>query len=110
MTGDEMEKVIDKIAEKAGVAVEKIQPIAEEVVRQVQDRALFLGCGCAVIAFIFLLFIVLSFVFCRDKDGGIPDNIAPAIAIMGLFFAIFCIATMVNFSDYIAPLASILGV
>ena len=40
MDAEQVGKVIDKIAEKAGVAVEAIQPLAEEIVREVQVRGI----------------------------------------------------------------------
>jgi len=110
MTGDEMEKVIDKIAEKAGVAVDKIQPIAEEVVRQVEMRAFIMMIVMAVVVTVSLL--VGSFVLLkREKEllAGEPSCVIPCV--FSLFLFVGCSAGFfVNLYIYIAPLASILGV
>lgn len=40
MNAQDAEKIVDKLAEKIGVAVDKLQPVAEETIRQVQVQGL----------------------------------------------------------------------
>lgn len=104
MTGEELEKVVDKLAEKAGVAVDKMQPIAEEVLRQVEARAL-VQIICASILVVLIIAASIFFERKADRyDKGMAVFIGMLLAFLGVVFLMSAI------SAYVAPLAQILGV
>jgi len=102
-------EVIDKLAEKVGIAATKLTPVAEEILRQVSARGMaYIICGGAV----FLLglgFWVASIMFSRR--GEIDDG-GPAICYGSVGF-LACIAGLAllveGLSQHIAPLPHILG-
>ena len=119
MTGEEMENVIDKIAEKAGVAVEKIQPIADQVINEVQMRGAVLSGICL---FFIVFFSILAILLQRKiynyemklREGG-DKKAMPEMGMICYVFLFLVLAGLVpgffiGLFEYIAPLASILGV
>ena len=114
MDGSELNTVVDKVAEKIGMAAEKLAPIAEEVVRQVQARELFQG---IVFAAGFILFAGYAlhcarharaeFAACQDIEKC-AGWVIPAIA--SAFLALFSVPpAIISFSRYLAPLPYLLG-
>ena len=111
MVSDEINKVVDKMAEKLSLAVDKVEPIAREVIDQVQNRALLQGClfGTAML-FIFIFIILINM---KTQDTLTNDEEGGRLVITGLLiviFLIFLICAINSFSTYVSPLATILGV
>ena len=103
MDGSELNTVVDNLA-----------PIAEEAVRQVQVRALFIGMVCGVLALATVAAsIVLSlrarrvYLARRDLDDALPWG----LAVGGCWIiAIACIVVGIDeFGHYLAPLSCLLG-
>ena len=114
MNANEVGQIVDKLAEKMGVAVEKIQPLAEEIVRQYQARALAQVVICGLIA---CALCVVGAALLRkgnayqEKHGG--DNGAFDLFVAATAsFVVACVpvgSAIASVMHYIAPLPSILG-
>lgn len=110
---EKFDEVVDKIAERLGMAVQEIQPLAEEVVRQYQVRALVFSVG-AGIATLFFLWVHLH----ADKrlkediklQGGTSDSPWGVVSIMAMIpICLFFYAAVIHLGKYLAPLPSLLG-
>ena len=113
MNGSEMTEVVDRLAEKVGVAVDKLAPFAEEVVRQYQFRSFVLAgvglFGCAIVACAGVLLIRRG-VMQRERENY---DAASTLSNSGI---VCCIAAViglglaaVKLGDALAPLPALLG-
>jgi hypothetical protein len=83
MDESQWEGVIDKIAEKLGVAVDKIQPLAEEYVRQVQMVGwvyIFAAAFCFILSV--TIFIVALRTYAKGREERWKDEAVCAVAII----------------------------
>lgn len=109
MNSDDVNKVIDKLADKLGVAVEQVEPLAEQVVSQYVLRSTFWGIGSLIIA---ISFLVVGVVMCHRtlKDNPHETEVAAAWAIIMSVIALIPLAlAFQNLGNAIAPLPSMLG-
>lgn len=109
MKADEINKVIDKLAEKIGVAVEKVEPIAQEVIEQVQSRALLQGFSCIALI-VFFMVIIFLVNYMKDNDEKYEEARLGLTSVATVIILIISMVAIGKFSTYIAPLAYILGV
>lgn len=111
MTGDEINKVVDNLAEKLGVAADKLQPLAEETVRQVQVRGLM----NALIAVAVAAMIVAAGWRVRVQAAKRLDaSDAVQVEMASWFITVLAVTIALipfcnNLSQYIAPLPYLLG-
>jgi len=114
-------ETVDKLAEKIGLAAEKLQPLAEETLRQFQMRAglWFTITGLAA----FLCFSGLTYCVwlgvrgsgrdecgCRlHPDGPDDDVLVFAAASLFVFGGVTAGIALINLGHYLAPLPSMLG-
>ena len=116
MDANEVGQVIDKLAEKLGVAVEKLTPLAEEYVRQI----VMTGWAYLVIAVVCLILGVISWTvvrraFTRESEAGCrsweDSNIACSVlgVIFGTGFTIAFVAFLgTGLMRLLAPLTTLL--
>ena len=73
MEAEQMGKVVNAVAEKVGLAVEKIQPLAEEVVRQYQMRE---ACLAVVFGVLFLggVFALIKYVAWAKRAIAVEEE------------------------------------
>lgn len=89
--GDEVNKVVEKLAEKIGVAVEKLAPIAETLVRETVALGWVTLAVSVTLLLLGLLIAVLGWKgFCRLRDAtdtecALPVVILSAFATLGLW-------------------------
>jgi len=111
---DNMEQVIDMLAEKVGVAAEKLMPVAEELLVQVSARGLVLAIACAAACVVACCLTVMLWRRCfrhaarhADDGGGVGYGFAAMVmtAITVVAFVHMCMGMI----EYVAPLPSILG-
>lgn len=119
-TQNQFDHVVDRLAEKLGVAVDKIQPLAEDTLHQYIVREWFLGIvwllvGAAV------FFLGVSLVIgkhgvkstAKDKQGDWAGQKVAAIAFGGLMavvgFVLISVLGIEHISRALSPLPSILG-
>lgn len=110
MTTNEVKAVLDMVAEKAGLAVDAARPLAEEVVRQYQARALV----CAVMSAVVLLVMVILGIWCFRTvrcTASCDDNagyiIGGVISVATGFGALLALTE--SLCNYVAPLCGLLG-
>ncbi|MEK6879363.1 MAG: hypothetical protein AABY22_07145, partial [Nanoarchaeota archaeon] len=98
--------IVDKIAEKLNVATDKIQPIAEETLRQYQVREFFYAnCGFGFATFLLIISIIIFILGFRT-----PDKDSCSIAIIPLIIMFICLIFAINaYGRYLAPIPSIFG-
>lgn len=111
------EQIIEKIAEKIGLAVEKVEPFAKEVVSQYQSEQLLYAMAglitlvLAVGVGVFLYWVATA----KNEDGyrrfGLNDD--TCIVLGALFGVLPLVLGMIYFflclGRYIAPLPNLLG-
>ena len=115
-----LNQVIDKLAEKFGVAVDKVQPMAEEVLRQYVMRASVE----AVMCFVFVASLIVYGSWAAKKARSLPyvdvgkshpevcgTAICLGISVVISFVLIFILAGVGTqaIMRAVAPLPSILG-
>ena len=111
MDAQQVGEVVDKLADKIGIAAEKIQPIAEETVRQVSCKGMIIfGIG----AFLLLIGIVaLGVCYKTGKKALEDDDYFPGAVISGVVCLLLFVTGMVTLLDglilWIAPLPHIFG-
>lgn len=94
----EINQVIDKLAEKLGMAANEIAPLAEKIVAEYQAKATVGAIVCAAVAVVLIGATAAWVRFgmkqyaarkCKDEDGWLPAIIIPAvgcgIAVVPLF-------------------------
>ncbi len=109
-------ELVNAVAEKIGVAAEKLAPIGEELIRQVQMRAFVWSITC-VLVMLFSVAIPLIVWYklvpaLNKKFGEEMGSVVGVIA--GLFIPILSFVTAFgllceNIGDYVAPLAYLIG-
>ena len=107
MNTNEVAFIVDKIAEKLNVAVDKVQPVAEETIRQYVLREQFYGYCLAGYALIFLFILIgglISERFLKEDRRGIGYIISIFAFIVMLMFIEVVIG---HFANAIAPLPSL---
>jgi len=105
MQASEIGQIVDKIAGKLGVAADKLQPLGEEVVRQVMLRGMVLSAiGVAMLT----LSAVSGAIAYRKRDGD-ANHLMPFV--MACLFSAFLGALLLGngVPEWIAPLPTILG-
>ncbi len=108
MSGTEIEQVVDALAEKMGMAADKLQPLAWEVLRQYQMREMVCAIACGAICVALGSFILRVWRRCEFTDEG-PNKatIMVVIAACGMIPAL--VQGIIAIIHYIAPLPSMLG-
>ena len=127
MTTNEIGNVIGMVCDKVGLAVDKVQPLAEEVVRQYsqKERLYAVECGIFAVLFFFGSIMGLIMVFLSSKDtteegqfGWLTTEEGQFWLLMfGIVTAIICfllscaIADMgfTHYGNAIAPLCGLIG-
>ncbi len=110
MTGNEVTQVVDALAEKLGMAADKLQPIAEETVRQVTLSGK-IGCAfglalCAIALFLGLLIPIVIKKECLDNE----DLVIPLLGLCT--FGALLVGGLAIYSGlvrWLAPLPHLLG-
>lgn len=110
MDATQISQVVDKLAEKIGVSVEQLRPIAEETISQVSMRgwSLFIA---FIVGTLFMLLAVI--VFCmlfrktEDDDAAVLLGLGIVFSFVGCI-VFFCMA-IYNLGHWVAPLPSIMG-
>ena len=107
-----VETLVDKLVEKIGLAVNKLQPITEEVLRQYQMEHIFL----TIVGAIILLTGIGTGLLLIKKGKALDDNDGEGIGLyivggLSIFFGLFVgLPVFINgLACYIAPLPNILG-
>lgn len=118
MDATQINEVVDKLAEKIGVAADALKPIALETVRQVQLRGLvFAGITvlCTVVMVASLLRLTRQAVAIPLRDTGYDPNGGRTAAIVATTAGVL-VATLIGFivtavflGQYIAPIPYLLG-
>ena len=119
MDAGQVNEVVDKLAEKMGVAVDKIVPIAGETVQQVANRG-FLLAGFGFILLVFCVTgIVVGMKYLLGHHEVRPktrltredaEDIGFVCVIIGLFVATIAIYVIfAGLSQYVAPIPYLLG-
>mgnify|MGYP001569841966 CR=1 FL=1 len=106
MNTNEVAFIVDKIAEKLSVATDKIQPIAEETLRQYQTRELLYAQSSFTISLLFFLIAIIIFILglnSTDKDNALI-SIVPLVLFIGSF-----VIAVTFYGHYLAPIPSIFG-
>ena len=91
MDANSLNQVVDKVAEKLGIAVEKAAPIAEQVVKEYAARAEVGAVACAVVGIVGFLMLIAGLVVLSwsvSKDNPLGSCLAFASALMGAIGAI----------------------
>ena len=114
MDASQVNQVVDKLAEKIGLAVDKVQPIAEEVVRQYAAREVFMARSLLAFSVLCITAAVMgAYSLCTmdDKESSEGKIVASIMAVMvgGFAFVGCIIVSSIKYGNAIAPLASILG-
>ena len=117
MTGTELESVVDKLADKLGVAVNQLEPIAQEVLDQYIARATVFTIVWAVFLVVFSIAINYSIkrIFkekkkdYKEKDDDIIVAFFCVSSICSIMILVSTIQVFCYASQVFAPLASILG-
>jgi hypothetical protein len=109
MTTNEIGTVIGMVCDKVGLAVDKVQPLAEEVVRQYQARAMawMIVCATLFVIGIPLIIFCLKRVSNHEDGGEVQDILTAVIAVAVLLNA--GVAFCANIGDYFAPLCGLIG-
>ena len=114
MDATQLTDVVDKMAEKVGVVAEKLQPVAEEVMRQYQLRAVVYAVAAAGTAIVltFAGSLLMRFVLKdrrpRDDDGAFFLVVLGGLMVVVGACLLFGVAVP-HIGRAVAPLASILG-
>ena len=111
MTGNDMSQVVDKVAEKIGVAADKLALITKATVEQVALRGevfcLFLGGLAIILLGLTTLFAKRAFAV-RDDEGRRTAFIGLSIVSGVLVFGFAC-AAFVHLGHWLAPIPTLLG-
>lgn len=118
MNANDVNQVVDKLAEKVGLAADKVQPIAEEVVRQYTVRALYDSVCWMVFAVVFFSFAGICWYkykvefkkpLSEKQSGNNEDEVGwMAGVIIGAGAGVWClIFGLIAFGNYLAPLCGI---
>ena len=106
------ENQIEKVAEKVGLAVDRLQPVAEELVHQVQMWGLFRACAGAVcLTLFFYLFWFMGIKRVKDIEDDMTIKGVRCIMfiVVGFFLGLAGIISITEgLHSYIAPLTRIL--
>jgi len=118
MTTPNIETVIDKLAQKIGVAADKLQPLGEEVVRQVAERGRLHACAGAFLLVLGVCCALRGLCFLGRVLPGKLDEREVCISIAGMVslgILSFLLAGVgqhylsMGLEAWIAPLPTILG-
>lgn len=116
MTGEEVEGVIEKMAEQLGVAVTELEPLAEETVRQVALRGLVWGVGTLLIALLLAGIAAWSGVKAKQRRGEMErtdDGLHIFYMISVVLLAVGAIVALgigvSHLGDWVAPIPRLLG-
>jgi len=107
----QIERIIDKVAEKLNVAADKLQPLGEELVRQVSLAGWAQGIASAILviisAILFYLFIRKAY---EVADAG-KDPVGEVIGVVACgVVLIVCVGLSVQgLMQAVAPLAYLVG-
>ena len=113
MDANSVNQVVDKLAEKIGVAADKLMPLGEETIRQVQARGLMQ----AGIGAMFLLVPVVLGLLCwrynKKLDAMKSSDVCPLMAtgfvVGGIALIIGAMVAYYGMSEWLAPLPCLLG-
>ncbi len=110
MNTNEIQAVIDMIGNKVAGGVKAAQPLAEELVRQYQARALFLLVGGVFAVVVALILAVLAHRACASDNEEAAANFVVFAYVCALACGVFGIAAItINGGNYFAPLCGLLG-
>ncbi len=119
MESGELGEVVDKLANKIGLAAEKLQPLAEETVRQYANWGIAQVClGVCTLGVTILLLYASSRLFIAGhkpevRDKGVTDDyeslsVVAFLAAMGAALTALILISM-GIKAWVAPIAGILG-
>ena len=111
MTGTDLSAVVDKLAEKLNVAVDRLHPVAQEVLEQYVVRQWF-GAYCCLGAALLLAGVFLLFLRSALKYEPGTDSFALRFAVGAASLVLALLLTPIGLSNMcraIAPLPPILG-
>jgi hypothetical protein len=108
MTTNEIGTVIGMVCDKVGLAVNQVQPLAEEVVRQYQARAMawLIVCSTVIVTAVIVLRVSVRKISVA-KEPEVADILAAIFA--GTALLIASVAFCANIGDYFAPLCGLIG-
>ena len=111
MNVEDLELVVDKVAEKIGVAASALQPVVEQLVTQIQIRYFMFAGGSFLFGLLFLGCIIYLY---RWTPGDEPRSLFDSEGrIMGILLSFGCLlgsllAFVINLSMALTPLPSLL--
>ena len=115
MQGAEMNAVVEKVADKIGVAVEKLAPLANEVIRQYRLKSACYVAGLVVALLVVAILARWAWRFTEPDEAWKADeevrcNIRAATGLVTLLSALLALGFIVHYlTRVIAPLPSLLG-
>jgi uncharacterized membrane protein len=115
----ETTEIINGLAEKIGVAADKLIPVAERLVTETQNKYLVLSIGTGVGVIVCLLITTLLIAWthrlCLRNKEGLSENIASLCATIVTTIVTTIVATVVcaamtveNISNYMSPAKTLL--
>ena len=115
MTTNEIGTVIGMVCDKVGLAVDRVQPLAEEVVRQYSQKEMLYTMECVMFAVLFAVMAIIGGVLCKKSTGS--EDYQEGMLIAGVATLAFgamlaCIVADTAFSHYgnaISPLCGLIG-
>jgi asparagine N-glycosylation enzyme membrane subunit Stt3 len=108
MNTNDVIAIVDVISSKLGLAVSEAKPLVDDVVRQVQIRALGLAIFSAA-AFVFFFVIVVLMLFSVKKNDERADLALVVLTIASSAMVVSYFACVINFADFLAPLCYLIG-
>jgi len=112
MTGIELEGVVDKLADKLGVAVNELKPVAQEVLDQYIMRAKVCSIIWAILlaGSIICVTVITKFVLKKWDGFGEGEECLSCICLVciAIFIIIAILMVSSNINEMVAPLPSIL--
>ena len=111
MEAGQVSEVVDKLAEKIGVAAEQLAPIAEETVRQVSIRGIaYAGLGVLGLLVATVLAKMAICVVSKMDDGEVKVIVIAIVLVAICLVLGFSIAGIVSgISQWLAPIPYLLG-
>ena len=115
MTGTEMNGLVDKLADKLDVAVDKVLPVAQEALDQFVARETMFGIGCFFAALLCVVgFYVGWRVYSRKEESRWGDDNkmfgGMTMMVSGLVAGLFCGLGLGHIGNALAPLAALVGI
>lgn len=114
MDPNSVNQIVNNLADKIGVAVEKMQPLAEEVVRQYTARCgtmFFATLFCALLSALMLSACLIHLRRCDDRCqvDGLEVASCAGMLVFGVLSFGFIMSALAYLSAWVSPIPSLLG-